>query len=334
MSKRFCKFTDKLREKYPYIKQTKNESFVRCEKCNSEFSIASGGDTDIKRHLNTAKHISVLSAASSTTTLSSYFKSSSDFETAAKEGVWAYHVVSSNQSFASSDCAANIWRFGTMPLRDNLYWCVESWQDQAVSSTGSIFFAHQKCSSESVRNHRRKRRDLPNNIRSDHVFYQQKQIESENHWFLCRQCESEFWRPYSWRREQRILQIERNIPTFDRLKLYRPCYAQRHEKGLFSSADWSWIYRLWDIFTLLYLHMPHRATERVLRTSERRICQTTWICEDSFLSTWTSNQTYRENIWWAESLLFIAPERAQNIARFFCWSEIEILVNVRTRASM
>lgn len=110
MPKGTCKFTEKLRGQYPYMRTTKSDSDVECGKCRGNFSIASGGITEITRHLKSAKHQAALSAASSSQPLNTYFKSSFDAERAAQEGTWAYHIVSANQSFASSDCATNIFQ--------------------------------------------------------------------------------------------------------------------------------------------------------------------------------------------------------------------------------
>lgn len=110
MPKGTCKFTEKLREQYPYLKTTKSDSDVECRKCRANFSIASGGIADIARHLKTAKHQSAINAASSSQSLDTHFKLSSNTERAAQEGTWAYHIVSANQSFASSDCASNIFQ--------------------------------------------------------------------------------------------------------------------------------------------------------------------------------------------------------------------------------
>lgn len=104
MPKGACKFTEKLREQYPYLKTTTSDSDVECGKCRGRFSIASGGIADIARHIKSSKHQKALSAASSSQSLNTYFKSNLDTDT------WAYHIVSANQSFASSDCASDIFK--------------------------------------------------------------------------------------------------------------------------------------------------------------------------------------------------------------------------------
>lgn len=100
----------KLREKYPFLEATTSESDVLCRKCRGNFSIASGGNADIVRHLKTAKHMDALKAASTSHSLTSFFQSILDTETAALEGVWAYHTINANQSFKSADCATKIFR--------------------------------------------------------------------------------------------------------------------------------------------------------------------------------------------------------------------------------
>lgn len=103
-----CVLNEKLRVKYPFLEPGKSENEVFCRKCRSTFLIASGGNADILRHLKAVKHLAALSAASTSQTLTSFFSSTFDAQTAALEGVWAFHVIKSNHSFKSSDCATKI----------------------------------------------------------------------------------------------------------------------------------------------------------------------------------------------------------------------------------
>lgn len=105
-----CVLNDKLKEKYPYLETTKSKSDIFCKKCKGSFSIASGGNADIIRHLKTSKHTSALSAASSSTKINKFFTSTFDSTTAANEATWAFHVIHANHSFKSSDCATKIFR--------------------------------------------------------------------------------------------------------------------------------------------------------------------------------------------------------------------------------
>lgn len=105
---------DSLSETYSFLKKTKSDSDVRCNVCNTEFNISHGGKSDIESHLRSGTHQKALSCASSSQPLTNFFKSAklskSDLEIAACEGVWAYHVIRSNHSFRSADCASKIIR--------------------------------------------------------------------------------------------------------------------------------------------------------------------------------------------------------------------------------
>lgn len=105
-----CVFNTKLKSAYPFLETTKHESVVFCRKCKSEFPIASGGKSDIARHLKTSKHLSALNAASTSQKIDSFFPSTFDAAIAAIEGTWAYHGVNANHSFKSSDCASKNFR--------------------------------------------------------------------------------------------------------------------------------------------------------------------------------------------------------------------------------
>lgn len=109
-----CIFNPELAKKYPFIKKSNKKSStdsdVRCDLCNSEFNLANAGKTDIEKHLQTIKHKKALQAASSSRTVTQFFPSSTDRGLAACEGVWAYHVIQSNHSFLSSDCASKLFR--------------------------------------------------------------------------------------------------------------------------------------------------------------------------------------------------------------------------------
>lgn len=113
MPKRNCKFTDVLKNDYPFLKEViGNVDKVKCEKCLSEFSISHGGRSDIKNHLKCAKHRASLIAAENSSKISSYFfnNNAKDCEllTAAKEATFAFHVAIHNLSFRSADCSSKL----------------------------------------------------------------------------------------------------------------------------------------------------------------------------------------------------------------------------------
>lgn len=105
---------ESLQEKYSFIKKSKTDSDVRCIICNAEFNISHGGKSDIESHLKSSRHKKSLNAASSSQQVTNFFKGSTltklDLQIAACEGVWAYHVINSNYSFRSTDCASKIIR--------------------------------------------------------------------------------------------------------------------------------------------------------------------------------------------------------------------------------
>lgn len=67
-------FNNNLQEKYKFIKKTKTNSDVRCDVCNVEFNISHGGQTDIKSHLKSSRHTNALEAASTSQTMTKFFK--------------------------------------------------------------------------------------------------------------------------------------------------------------------------------------------------------------------------------------------------------------------
>ncbi|GBM94562.1 hypothetical protein AVEN_250343-1 [Araneus ventricosus] len=79
MPKRSCKFTEDLQNKFPFLKKVctgnqEEDDRVNCSHCNSEFSVAHGGRSDIKDHLQSSKHKKSLACAASSSKLTSFFK--------------------------------------------------------------------------------------------------------------------------------------------------------------------------------------------------------------------------------------------------------------------
>lgn len=81
--KRKCKFSLKLREKYPFLEETKSKGTVICKCCGARISIESGGNSDIVRHLKSKKH---QDAASTNQSITVYYRPNSDSVTT--EGVF------------------------------------------------------------------------------------------------------------------------------------------------------------------------------------------------------------------------------------------------------
>lgn len=106
-----CIFNGELAKKYSFIKKAegKSASDVECKICGATFNIANMGKSSIEQHSKTDKHLKALKQKSAPS-VSNYFSTAKDHSTAAYEGVWAYHIVKANHSFASADCASKLLR--------------------------------------------------------------------------------------------------------------------------------------------------------------------------------------------------------------------------------
>lgn len=105
--KRECKFNEELSREFPFIKKTKIDYMVRCDKCNTEFSVSHGGKNDITKHLATKRHRRFLNNAVSSSKIEQFFRSASfgntEVQLALAEGLFAFHTLNHNQSFRSMD---------------------------------------------------------------------------------------------------------------------------------------------------------------------------------------------------------------------------------------
>ncbi|KAF2888911.1 hypothetical protein ILUMI_17263 [Ignelater luminosus] len=111
-ARRNCKFTKKLSQEFPFIKSTKFDDEVTCTKCQSTFSITSGGRRDITRHLECEKHKKHINAAAFSSVLTNYYRNdiygTCERKLAISEALFAYHAVAHNHSFRSMDCTSKI----------------------------------------------------------------------------------------------------------------------------------------------------------------------------------------------------------------------------------
>lgn len=110
--KRGCKFNDDLRSEFPFIKKTKSDYMVKCEKCNGEFSISHGGKNDISKHLETQKHKRYLNTAASSSKIQEFFRKTTygdeEKKLALAEGLMSFHAINHNHSFRSMDCTSQV----------------------------------------------------------------------------------------------------------------------------------------------------------------------------------------------------------------------------------
>ena len=110
MLKRKCKFTNKLKQEFPFLKDTGNGN-VLCNRYGSVFSIVHGGRSDVNNHLGSKKHKVSVEAAASSSRVTSFFKNACSvaiLTLAAKEATFAYHTATHGQSFRSSDCTSKL----------------------------------------------------------------------------------------------------------------------------------------------------------------------------------------------------------------------------------
>lgn len=105
-------FNSDLAAKYPFIKRdpNKSESDVKCNICRGDFNIANKGKAMIEQHLTTKKHQKATEVVTKSHTVEKMFTKNIDYTLAAREGTWTYHVIKSNQSFRSTDCASKLLR--------------------------------------------------------------------------------------------------------------------------------------------------------------------------------------------------------------------------------
>ena len=110
--KRGCKFNDDLRSEFPFIKKTKSDYMVKCEKCNGEFSISHGGKNDISKHLETQKHKRYLNTAASSSKIQEFLRKTTygdeEKKLALAEGLMSFHAINHNHSFRSMDCTSQV----------------------------------------------------------------------------------------------------------------------------------------------------------------------------------------------------------------------------------
>ncbi|GBM60523.1 hypothetical protein AVEN_260008-1 [Araneus ventricosus] len=115
MPKQSCKLTKDLQNEFCFLKKVctgnqDQDDTVKC--CNSEFSVAHGGRSDIKDHLQSSKHKKSLACAASSSKLTSFFKTASsndkNLDLAAKEATFAYQTANHSLSFNSNSFSSKL----------------------------------------------------------------------------------------------------------------------------------------------------------------------------------------------------------------------------------
>lgn len=104
--KQSTKYSSDYTKKWPFIKpSTKGESHVKCVPCNSDFSIASGGENDIARHLKTDKHVDNVKCCDSNkdVDIGNFFAKEKDLSVIRSEVLTVKFLVDNNIPLAVSD---------------------------------------------------------------------------------------------------------------------------------------------------------------------------------------------------------------------------------------
>ncbi|CAI9716786.1 Hypothetical predicted protein [Octopus vulgaris] len=107
MPKRKCKFRDEYSSEWTFIKQSRSYFEANCGVCNCTLSIEHGGKSDVRQHLERAKHkSSTASTLKETGKINFLIKKNTDEESKiiAAEVTMAFHIVHHHQSFSSNDC--------------------------------------------------------------------------------------------------------------------------------------------------------------------------------------------------------------------------------------
>ncbi|KAL3111679.1 hypothetical protein niasHT_010631 [Heterodera trifolii] len=94
-------------------KSKTGDELAHCIPCNFDISLLSIGKSAISHHLKTEKHKKAAKAANSAKAITAFMPSTSaptnlDRQTAAAEGVWAYHTAQHAQSFKSANCVSDL----------------------------------------------------------------------------------------------------------------------------------------------------------------------------------------------------------------------------------
>ncbi|KAJ1148418.1 hypothetical protein NDU88_001254 [Pleurodeles waltl] len=106
--KRFVKYRPEWELRHPNIRKSSDDVYkVKCNICNKDFSIAYGGERDIKTHEAGSQHKKNASGRAKMATISAYLQPSFQPEVAkvtAAEVTQVYHAVKHHISYRSLDC--------------------------------------------------------------------------------------------------------------------------------------------------------------------------------------------------------------------------------------
>jgi len=106
-------FLNSYEKEFSSIKRSKKgEDYAFCSVCDDDICLSATGKTAISKHQKTEKHKKAQKAANTSKGIQEFVPSVSapksiDFQVAACEGAWAYHIARHSQSFKSADCVSS-----------------------------------------------------------------------------------------------------------------------------------------------------------------------------------------------------------------------------------
>jgi hypothetical protein len=107
-------FTESLEAEYPFLKEDQQVEKVLCSICKSQFSIQHGGCSDIQQLIKKRKKAIAAETKSCCKKVTSYFTEETIIDecknTAAEEGLLAFHTIKHDHSFQSMDRTSSVIR--------------------------------------------------------------------------------------------------------------------------------------------------------------------------------------------------------------------------------
>lgn len=111
MSKRKCKFSNKLQEKYKCFIEGRTQCETKCVICDTYISVANKGSLDLEKHVLTEKHRKNIRTSASSSKIEHFFVSKTmdaDRNTRTAEGTFAFHTIKHHQTYRSMDCTSKL----------------------------------------------------------------------------------------------------------------------------------------------------------------------------------------------------------------------------------
>jgi len=113
MSRRKCKFNDKLIKEYPMFKKTENEHEVFCKICCIIVLLANKGKADLIQHLSSSKHSKNIQSTSDSKSMNTFLviqNTKIEENILTVDATLAFHTVIHYLSYKFCDCSTKLYR--------------------------------------------------------------------------------------------------------------------------------------------------------------------------------------------------------------------------------